>query len=186
MRSTPELPPPPAGPAVRLARLTAGAAPVGANGDLRSGRSVDIARPNRYRPAEQPADAEDEDEDVEQEEPGRGVLTHIAVEAAGAAQSRVGVLVDGGAHYTLKRSHADELVLTLYDTRAANLDVRRILDARGLDGRIRRVLPSVEEEGRHRVVLTIELKQPSRVHLSQADGMLWLGFGDEASRPTSM
>lgn len=174
----------------RLARVTVGAAPTSAHGDLSRGRSVDIARPNRYRPAEQQADGEEQDEEEETEaaEPGRGVLTHIAVEAAGASQSRMGVLVDGGANYAIKRTTNDELVLTLYDTRAASLDVRRVLDARDLGGRIRRVLPSVEEDGRHRVVLTIELKEPSRVHLSQTDGMLWLRFGDgdEATRPTSM
>ena len=42
------------------------------------------------------------DEDGEEAEPGRSVLTHIAVEAAGAEHSRMGVLVDGGATFSVQ------------------------------------------------------------------------------------
>ena len=45
-------------------------------------------------------------------------------------------------------------MLTLFDTRAGNLDVRRILDARALDGEVLRILPHVEEDARHRVQRT--------------------------------
>ena len=117
---------------------------------------------------------------------GRGVLTDIAVEAAGASYSRIGVLVEGGASYALARKSGNRLVLTLYDTRAASLDVRRVLDAGSLGGSVLRVLPSVEEDGRYRVVLTIELRDPARVRLTQSDGMLWLAFGDDVARATPL
>lgn len=165
--------------AVHVARLSAGPAPTDSRSELRRGPPGDGAKPNRYRPADEEdyEDAEDELYDDGDPKPDLGVLSYIAVEAVGPAQGRLGVHVDGGADYTIRRTSGGELELTLYDTRAANLDVRRVLDARALDGRVRRVLPSVEEY-RQRVVLTVELREPSRVDVTEADGMLWLGFAD--------
>jgi hypothetical protein len=156
---------------VRIARLTAGSAP-------RGGRGAGSTQ-NRYDVADE-ADYDDSGDDYYGGGGGSasiGALDHIAVEAGGPAHDRVGVYVDGGADYTIQRRGARELVLTLYDTRASNLNVRRVLDARSLRGRVRRVLPTVEED-RERVVLTIELREASRVKVKQSDGMLWLDFVD--------
>ena len=143
------------------------------------GRSVDIGPHNRYARYESPKDADDEDNyfsDGEQdfdESRGGSSLSHVTVQRTRDG-SRVGIRVDGGARYDVTRRGKERLVLTLFDTRAANLDVRRILDARALDSSVLRVLPSMQEDGRFRVELVIETRGPSPVRIEQDGSMLWL------------
>jgi hypothetical protein len=142
------------------------------------GRSIDLNKRNRYRRADGPS-AED-GFGGGSEEVGRGELSHITVQRAPGGQSRVGVRVDGGASYNLSRRGKTEVVLTLYDTRAANLDVRRILDARDLGTNILRVLPRVQEGSKNRVELTIELRDAAPVRVAEDEAMLWLQVGSGA------
>ena len=88
--------------------------------------------------------------------------------------ARVGIVVDGGARYQVTRRGKNEVVLTLFDTRAATLDVRRTLDARALGTNIVRVMPSVDEGDRFRVTLIIETKTPAPVKIDQDGRALWL------------
>jgi hypothetical protein len=134
------------------------------------GRSVDLDRRNNYEATSA--------SEFDRDEPGRGTLSHITVRRAQAGATRVGVRVDGGARYSIARRGQKQLVLTLYDTRAANLDVRRILDARDLDASVLRVLPAIREGQSNRVELTIELRDPSAVKVGADDAMLWLHVGN--------
>jgi hypothetical protein len=152
------------------------------------GASVEVGPPARYQRYTPPRVDEDEfgggeePDTGEIDERGRGVLTQVSVQRTPGG-SRVGVRVDGGARYNIgKRSGMmgrSELVLTLFDTRAANLDVRRVLDATVLDATVLRVLPTVEEGARFRIELVIEMKKPAPVRIAQESGMLWLAVGDE-------
>ncbi len=146
------------------------------------GGSIDLlpsTHYTRYIPPPDNSDAfggggfadEDSDDEIDESE-GRSVLSQVTVQRVGDA-SRVGVRVDGGARYNITRRQS-ELVLTLFDTRAANLDVRRGLDAHTLGTNVQRVLPTVEEDARFRVDLIIELRQKGPVRVQQQDGMLWL------------
>ena len=144
-------------------------------------RSVEIGGNNRYELASAPR--EDEDAfggDGFYEEPassGRGWLNQVTVERGTTSASRVGVRVDGGARFSVTRKSAREVVLTLHDTRAGNLNVRRILDAADLGTSVIRVLPHVEEDAQHRVDLVIELRDPAPVQIRQDERMLWLHVG---------
>jgi hypothetical protein len=132
-------------------------------------KSIDLKRgpTNRYERAS---------EFLDDEEIGRGALSRITVQARGES-SRVGIRVDGGAQYNVRRGDG-EIILTLFDTRAANLDVRRIVDARNLGTNVLRVLPKVEEGERSRVQLTIELRDANeKIRLGHDDAMLWLLVG---------
>lgn len=133
------------------------------------GKSIDLtsSRPNRY----EQSDGFDDYSDSE------GLLSHVTVQRGQGAASRVGVRVDGGARYAVERVSQREIVLTLFGTRAANLDVRRILDARDLGTSVLRVLPRVHESGEHRIELTIELRDPMPVRVAHDDAMLWLHVG---------
>lgn len=135
------------------------------------GKSIDItpssSGPNRY----EPSDGFDDDGE------GEGLLSHVTVQRGHGAASRVGVRVDGGARYAVERVSQREVVLTLFGTRAANLDVRRILDARDLGTSVLRVLPRVHEAGESRIELTIELREPAPIRVAQDDAMLWLHVG---------
>lgn len=133
------------------------------------GRSVDLDKRNRYRRADKAG--------YDLDEPGRGQLSHITVRRGDRGASEVGVRVDGGASYSIARRSDNELVLTLYDTRAANLDVRRILDARDLGSSVLRVLPRVREGSQNRVELTIELRDDAPVRVGSDESMLWLHVG---------
>jgi hypothetical protein len=134
------------------------------------GKSIELDRPNRYQ-----AFAHG-DEPFGGEESGRGSLSHVTVQRTGGG-SRVGVRVDGGARYTVRRGGERQVLLTLFDTRAANLEVRRILDARDLGTSVLRVLPRVLESDGYRVELTIELREAAAVRVSHDDAMLWLQLG---------
>ena len=146
-------------------------------------RSIDLS-PNHYTrftpPKNDGAFGGDDDDDALNERRGHGVFSAVRVERAGNA-SRVGIRVEGGARYNVSRRGRD-LVVTLFDTRAQNLDVRRILDARSLDTNVLRVLPSVDEGSRYRIELVIEVQQPQPVRATQEDGMLWLTIGDAGTR----
>ena len=151
------------------------------------GKSADLGRTVRYERFTPPVRNEDfgggELEEGElNEHDGRSVLTQVSVQRT-ADGSRVGVRVDGGARYNITKrpgiAGRSDLVLTLFDTRAANLDVRRVLDARTLATTVLRVLPTVEEDARFRVELVIELKRLAPVRILQEGDMLWLSVGDE-------
>lgn len=135
------------------------------------GKSIDLASspsgPNRYEQTDGYDDYSD----------GHGLLSHVTVQRGQGAASRVGVRVDGGARYAVERVGQREVVLTLFGTRAANLDVRRILDARDLGTTVLRVLPRVHEGGENRIELTIELRDPVPIRVAQDDAMLWLHVG---------
>ncbi|MFZ9889533.1 MAG: hypothetical protein ACO3JL_18715, partial [Myxococcota bacterium] len=135
------------------------------------GKSVDLepapAAKNRYLP----------DDGYGGEDDVIGDLSHITVQRTQGTGSRVGVLVEGGARYAVRRPSAREVVLTLFATRAANLEVRRILDARDLRTSVLRVLPHVEEGSRDVVELTVELREATSVRVAQDGSMLWLHIG---------
>lgn len=139
------------------------------------GHSVDISRANSYRLDEGALDEGGFGGSAD--ESGRGALSHVTVQRTGPEGSRVGVRVDGGARYAIERKSEREVVLTLFDTRAANLDVRRILDARDLRTGVLRVLPHIVEGRRHRVELTIEMREAYPVRVGQDEAMLWLHIG---------
>ena len=141
-------------------------------------RSIDLGRPARYERVQMPSDEEFGGGEEEFDElDGRSVLSRVTVQRTEAG-SRVGVRVDGGAKYDVKRRGKGQLVLTLFDTRAETLEVRRVLDARALDTSVMRVLPSVEEDQRFRVELLIELREQAPVKIGQSEGMLWLDVGN--------
>ncbi|MBI1949201.1 MAG: hypothetical protein HYS27_26170 [Deltaproteobacteria bacterium] len=142
------------------------------------GRSIEIGPPTRYQRYQLGEGDEfgGGDEELDEAE-GRGLLSKVTVQRT-ADGSRVGVRVDGGARYDLRRRGKSQLVLTLFDTRAENLNVRRVLDARSLETSVVRVLPSVEEDARFRVELLIELRDQAPVRIGQGDGMLWLDVGN--------
>ncbi len=112
-------------------------------------------------------------DEVFDERAGLSVLTKLTVQRTGRG-ARLGVVVDGGARYDMQRRRDGALLLTLYGTRAANLAVRRILDARALDAPILRVLPSVDEDDRFRVRLLVETRGQGAVHVGQEGRALWL------------
>ncbi len=146
------------------------------------GRSIELGRPNRYQRYTPPNDDSDDggdfggggdDDDVIDESDGRSVLSHIAVQRTGDG-ARVGVVVDGGARYQVARRNRGQVVLTLFDTRAQDLEVRRTLDARSLGSTVQRVLPSVDEGDRFRIELLIETKSPTPVKIEQDGKTLWI------------
>jgi hypothetical protein len=117
---------------------------------------------------------DDEEEDAPRERPqARSVLTQLIVQRTSGG-ARLGVLVDGGARYHVGRRGRDRLVLTLLDTRARDLDVRRTLDARPLGGPILKVSPSVEEDRRFRIELMIDTRGPAPVQVQQEGPVLWV------------
>jgi hypothetical protein len=144
------------------------------------GSSIDLSPTSRYQryapPANEDAFGGDDDDNALDESGGRSVLSQVTVQRTQGG-SKVGVRVDGGAKYNVARRR-NQIVLTLFDTRAANLEVRRILDASSLDATVLRVLPSVEEDSRYRVELTVELREQAPVRVGQEGGMLWLTVGD--------
>ncbi|MCP4499983.1 MAG: hypothetical protein GY822_08490 [Deltaproteobacteria bacterium] len=115
--------------------------------------------------------------DDDRDESGRSALALITVKRDSRGHARVGIRVDGGARYSIQRRGETELVVTLFDTRAENLQVRRILDARRLRTSILRVLPHVEEDSRHRVELVIELRKDVPTSVSEDAQMLWVHVG---------
>jgi hypothetical protein len=159
--------------AVRAPPATAGF------GGVEGGRTVEISRSssNRYERVTLPATDDEwggnEDDEGELDESrGRSVLSQVTVQRSGQG-ARVGVRVDGGARYQVARRGRD-LVLTLVDTRASGLDVRRVLDARGLGSAVVRVMPTVEEDRRFRIELVVELRGQAPVRVEQDGQMLWL------------
>ena len=149
-------------------------------GGLEAGRTVELSRGgNRYERVNLPKDKgddwgddENDNNDIDEGE-GRSVLSQVTVQRS-AGGARVGVRVDGGARYHVARRGRDRLVLTLVDTRADNLDVRRVLDARGLGGAVLRVMPTVEEDSRFRIELVVETRGQAPVRIEQDGSMLWL------------
>lgn len=111
------------------------------------------------------------------DEPGRGVLSYVTIQRKNARASRVGLRVDQGARFAIERAGDRELLLTLFDTRAANLDVRRILDATSLQTSVLRVVPQVQESNPFRVQLKVELREDLPVRLTEDDTMLWIYIG---------
>ena len=111
------------------------------------------------------------------DERGRSALSLITVQRNTKKRSRVGITVEGGARYSIRRRSDDELVLTLFDTRAVNLQVRRILDARRLKTSVLRVLPHVEEDARHRVELVIETRKGAPTSVTEEEDTLWIHIG---------
>lgn len=107
----------------------------------------------------------------------KGLLRHITVERAGKHRSKVGVQVEGGAKFFVKKGAGKTVVLTLYDTGAANLNVRRILDASRLQTSVVRVKPHIVEDNARRVELHIELREPAPVQIEQDEKTLWLHIG---------
>ena len=147
------------------------------------GRSIDITPPSHYQRMDLPAADADEfggnDEDSEiDESAGRGVLSFVAVQKRSDGV-RVGVTVRGGGKYNVVK-RGRYIVLTLFDTRAGGLDVRRTLDVRSLGTSVLRVLPTVEEDTRYRMELSIELSQPAAARVKVEDEILWI-YVDEAS-----
>jgi hypothetical protein len=118
-------------------------------------------------------DSDDSDDDGLDESVGRSVLSQVTVQRT-AGGARVGIRVDGGARYHVARRGRDKLVLTLVDTRAQNLDVRRVLDARSMGGPVLRVLPTVDEDRRFRIELVIETRGQNPVRIQQDGQFLWL------------
>ena len=110
-----------------------------------------------------------------------GALHHLSVKRQGLFSSRVGLQIQGKIRYSVERSREREVVLTLHDTYAANLAVRRILDTRDLGTNVLRILPRVVESDENKVVLTIELRQAAAVSASSESGILWLQFGQPGS-----
>ena len=154
----------------------------GFGGGIETGRTVELSRGgNRYERVALPRDSggdewgsdDDDDDNAVNEREGRSVLSQVVVQRS-AGGARVGVRVDGGARYHIARRGQDRLVLTLVDTRARNLDVRRVLDARGLGSAVVRVLPSVEEGSRFRIELVVETHGQVPVRVEQDGQMLWL------------
>jgi hypothetical protein len=151
-------------------------------GGFGGGRAVEFSRRARYERVNLPKDDdgygfddEDGDDDDIDESEGRSVLSQVVVQRSGEG-ARVGVLVDGGARYHVGR-RGQQLVLTLLDTRARDLDVRRTLDARALGGPVTRVSPSVDEDRRFRVELVIDTRGPAPVRIQQDGAMLWIEVG---------
>ncbi len=134
------------------------------------GKSIDLSTPSGNNHYEQ-TDGYDDYSDSE------SLLSHVTVQRGDGGDSRVGVRVDGGARYTVERTSQREIVLTLFGTRAGNLDVRRILDARDLGTTVLRVLPRVLEGGDNRIELTIELRESAPVRVAQDSSMLWVHVG---------
>ncbi len=116
---------------------------------------------------------DDDDDESLDESSGRSVLSQVTVQKSEQG-ARVGVRVDGGARYHVARRGRDKIVLTLVDTRAQNLTVRRALDARALGGPVLRVLPSVDEDRRYRIELVIETSGQNPVRIQQDGQHLWL------------
>ncbi len=146
----------------------------GFGGTSQQRTSVDIAPDNLYQLADGPARSADE---FGGSNSPSGLLSHITVERQEGHSSRVGVRVDGGARFHVKRASDKELILTLFDTGAANLNVRRILDATDLRTNVLRVLPRVVEDDGARVDLVIELRESAPIQVSTDDAMLWLHVG---------
>ena len=92
--------------------------------------------------------------------------------------SSVGLRIDGGARFAISRQSPTSYVIQLFDTRAGNLKVRRILDASDINTNVLRLLPHVEEDQRHRISLRIELRKPTRLQTTQDGTLLWLRFND--------
>ncbi|MBL93208.1 MAG: hypothetical protein CMH56_15520 [Myxococcales bacterium] len=115
------------------------------------------------------------------DEPGRNVLNRLMVVKNKDASSSVGVQISGGAKYSVKQESPTTYIVELLDTRAGNLKVRRILDASDIDASVVRLLPHVEEDGRHRVSLRIELRHPASLQTDQDGTLLWLKFMTENS-----
>ena len=149
-------------------------------GGLQGGRTVEFSRDgNHYQRVNLPntkgdewGGDDDDSNDIDEGE-GRSVLSQVMVQRS-AAGARVGVRVDGGARYHVSRRGRDHLVLTLVDTRAENLDVRRVLDARALGSAVLRVMPTVEEDSRFRIELVVETRGQAPVRIEQDGQMLWL------------
>lgn len=110
-----------------------------------------------------------------------GALHHLSVQRQGLFSSRVGLQIQGKIRYSVQRQREREVILTLYDTYAANLAVRRILDTRDLGTNVLRILPRVVESEENKVILTIELRQAAAVSASSESGILWLQFGQPGS-----
>jgi hypothetical protein len=118
-------------------------------------------------------DEDSEDEADIDETMGRSVLSQLTVQKT-ATGSRLGVLVDGGARYHVARRGRDRVVLTLLDTRARNLDVRRFIDARALGGPILGVGPTVEEDHRFRIEIVLDTRGRGPVRVKQEGLVLWV------------
>ena len=164
---------------IRLARATT---PTPTGNGFGGGQAIDIHRgTSRYRRVELPSDhvdddygaADDDGEADVDESSGRSVLSQVTVQRM-AGGARVGIRVERGARYHVARRGREKLVLTLLDTRAQNLDVRRVLDARSLGGPVLRVLPTVDEDRRFRIELVIETRGQSPVKVQQDGQFLWL------------
>jgi hypothetical protein len=166
-----------AAPPITRSTSTAGAEGFG------GGRAVEFSRAARYERVALPRDGDvygfegDGDEDDIDEREGRSVLSQVTVQRTSSG-ARLGVLVDGGARYHVGRRGRDRLVLTLLDTRARTLDVRRTLDARAVGGPIVRVAPSVDEDRRFRIELAIDTRGPAPVRIQQDGQILWLEVGE--------
>ncbi len=119
------------------------------------------------------------DGEVRTKEPGRGVLNRLmVVRNKGNTGSKVGLRIDGGARFTITQQSPTSYLVKLFDTRAGNLKVRRILDASDINTTVLRLLPHVEEEQHHRISLRIELRKPTRIQTAQDGTLLWLRFDD--------
>lgn len=142
---------------------------------LTQNRSVDLSPRARYERVDLPRDDDAWGLDEEAiDEDGRSVLSAVTVQRLGANAARVGVRVDGGARFHVGREGRDRLRLTLLDTRAQDLQVRRTLDARSLGTPVLRVMPSVEEGRRFRVTLIVETRGAVPARIEQDGQMLWL------------
>ena len=151
------------------------------------GRTVELSPGVRYERVALPKDDDgygfddgnddgDDDGAIDEAE-GRSVLSQVTVQRTSGG-ARVGVRVDGGARYHVARRGRDQLVLTLLDTRARHLDVRRTLDARALGGPITRVSPSVDEDRRFRVELVVDTRGPAPTRIQPDGAMLWIEVGE--------
>ena len=119
------------------------------------------------------------DSEVKAKEPGRGVLNRLmVVRNKGNMGSKVGLRIDGGARFAITQQSPTSYLIKLFDTRAGNLKVRRILDASDINTTVLRLLPHIEEEQQHRISLRIELRKPTRIQTAQDGELLWLRFDD--------
>ncbi len=87
--------------------------------------------------------------------------------------TKVGLELSSQADYELGFAHDGSIVLTLHETKAANLGVRRILDARRLRTMVKRVIPIVDDQAKT-IQVVIEVQPNTSHHIEEHDNVLWV------------